>query len=338
MEGLLFSITLGYVLGSLSPGYLLGRLIKHKDIRTVGNKNTGATNTYRNVGPIYGIIAGVFDIGKPALAYWLALVWFGIGADAAIGAGLASVIGHNYPFYLGFRGGKGMAALIGLSTITLFYTQSWYALALVIGAIVYILRISTKVRWQFSGRRLLKLSALVIPLGFLREPELVLAFVWYGLVVVAVFEVVRSFSPSVNRWYLRRKGFAKEKETVRLTGYTLFFISAFVVLTFFPSDIAVFALTLFVVGDTMAPIGGKLGVLFLRKEITHGKNGGGALAIFVFGSLAGVFLSSLAGLDLTLGFIVASALAVVILDLFSFVIDDNLLIPIGSALVMRYLL
>jgi dolichol kinase len=189
-----------------------------------------------------------------------------------------------------------------------------------------------------SVRRFLKLVALAIPFGFLSAPELVLAFVSYGLVVMVVFEIVRAFSPAVNRWYLRRKSFAKEKEAVRVTGYTLFFISAFIVLSYFPPDIAVFALTLFVVGDTMAPIGGKLGGSFLRREITHGKNGGGALAIFLFGSLAGMFLSSLAGLDLTFGFIVAGALTVVILDVFSFIIDDNLLIPIGSALVMRFLL
>ena len=88
----------------------------------------------------------------------------------------------------------------------------------------------------------------------------------------------------------------------------------------------------------MAPIGGKMSVLFLRKEILHGKNGGGAAAIILFGSLAGLFLRSIMGLEISNEFIVLSALTVAVLDLFSFIVDDNLLLPIGSGLVMRFVL
>jgi glycerol-3-phosphate acyltransferase PlsY len=333
MEGLLFSIAIGYLLGSLSPGYFLGRFVKGKDIRTLGNKNTGATNTYREVGPAYGVIAGLFDIFKSAAVYWLALTRFGLGPDRAILAGLGAVFGHIFPFYLGFRGGRGTATLVGLSAIALIYTRSPYVLALVLGTFIYAIRISSHVQWRVSARKLLKLGALVIPLGFLYEPQLVRMFVFYGLSVFAVFEVVRAFSVRMNRWYLRRKSFAKKKETVRLTGYTLFFISAYVLLNYFPANIAVLALTFFVVADTVGPLGGQL---LLRRELMRGKTVGGAVMIFASCLLAGIFLSTIAAITLPLNVILWGAVSVAVLDLFSFAIDDNLLIPIGSALVMRY--
>lgn len=55
METLFYYALLGYLIGSVSPGYILGRVIKHIDIRKFGNHNTGASNTFRVVGPVYGV-------------------------------------------------------------------------------------------------------------------------------------------------------------------------------------------------------------------------------------------------------------------------------------------
>src|SRR3989344_3525589 len=112
MTTFLFFIIIGYLLGSLSPGYFFGRVIKGIDIRKFGNHNTGATNTYREVGPVYGIIAGIFDALKAAAAYWIAVLGLNfetfkllnlgeLDPDIAILVGLVAVVGHVFPFYLG---------------------------------------------------------------------------------------------------------------------------------------------------------------------------------------------------------------------------------------------
>lgn len=334
MHGVPLSLLIGYLLGSIPPGYLFGRVVKGIDIRTAGNRGTGATNTYNLVGPAYGVMAALFDIAKGSLAYLLAVRWLGVAPDLSIIAGLAAVIGHIFPFTLGFRGGKGMATLLGLVATVLIYGQSWYALILTVSGFIYILHISSRFRWEWSARKLLKLCALVIPLGFLNAPGLVTAFVTYALAALVLLEIVRLANHAANRWYLRHSSFAKVKETSRLSGYTLFLISAVVVLLWFPRDIAAMALTFFVLADTAGPIGG---AMFPHGEITHGKNVGGAMLIFAACFLAGLFLRSLAGLDISVSFIAFGALAVVVLDAFSFLVDDNLLIPVGSALAMRLL-
>lgn len=332
MEGLALSLLIGYLLGSVPPGYLLGRIVKGIDIRTAGNRGTGATNTYHLVGPVYGVLAALFDIAKGALAYLLAVRWLGMAPDLSIVAGLAAVIGHIFPFTLGFRGGKGMATLLGLMAAALVHGQSWYVLALTVAGFIYILRISSRVHWEWSARKLLKLSALALPLGFLYAPGPVTALVTYALTALVLLEIVRFANSAANRWYLRHSSFAKAKEISRLSGYTLFLISAVVVLLWFPRDIAVLALVFFVLADTAGPIGG---AMLPRGEITHGKNFGGAMLIFAVCFLAGLFLRSLGGVDVSPAFIAYGALAVVVLDVFSFLVDDNLLIPIGSALAMR---
>src|SRR3989344_8121414 len=136
MWELAYYVALGYLIGSVSPGYFFGRTIKKVDIRNYGNKNTGATNTYRTVGPIYGVITGIIDLAKAPFVYFLAVYGVaGITAqnpDIGILVGLAAVLGHVFPFYLGFRGGRGVASLDGLFLISLFFSSPAYSLLLLI--------------------------------------------------------------------------------------------------------------------------------------------------------------------------------------------------------------
>lgn len=101
-----------YLLGSISFSYLIARLVKGIDIRTVGSHNAGGHNVMLEVGRGWGSLVAALDIGKGALAAWLG--WT-LGKSLSIGvlAGLAAVLGHNYPFYLGFCGGKGVGASLG---------------------------------------------------------------------------------------------------------------------------------------------------------------------------------------------------------------------------------
>ena len=106
-------ILTGYLLGSLSPAALLSK-IKQLDLRNQGTKNLGASNTMLVMGKKLGALVMLFDIFKAFFAAKLAKVLFPQLAIAQLLAGLSAVIGHIFPFYLGFKGGKGLAAFGGL--------------------------------------------------------------------------------------------------------------------------------------------------------------------------------------------------------------------------------
>jgi len=101
-----------YLLGAVPFGYLLFRLSEKRDIRTFGSQSTGATNVLRLKGWRYAIPVAVFDILKGALPPLLALKLFG-DFDLALACALAAVLGHCFPAYIKFRGGKGVAATVG---------------------------------------------------------------------------------------------------------------------------------------------------------------------------------------------------------------------------------
>ena len=113
MEIYLFAILFGYALGTLNPAALLGKL-KKKNLRETGTKNLGATNAMLSLGKRYGALVMVFDIAKAYAAYHLAELIEPQATYLGMLAGCAAVVGHVYPFYLGFRGGKGLAAFGGL--------------------------------------------------------------------------------------------------------------------------------------------------------------------------------------------------------------------------------
>lgn len=107
-----------YLLGSLSGSLLLGRL-RGVDIRTLGSGNAGGTNAFRTQGAAFALGVVAIDIGKGALAAWLALQagaqWFEPAQARALGwsAALAATVGHVWPLWHGFRGGKGAATAMG---------------------------------------------------------------------------------------------------------------------------------------------------------------------------------------------------------------------------------
>ncbi len=104
-----------YLLGSLSGSLLLGRL-RGVDIRTQGSGNAGGTNAFRTQGPTFALGVVVVDIGKGALAAWLGLC-FGEAIWVAYATAFAAVIGHVWPVWHGFRGGKGAATVIGATLV-----------------------------------------------------------------------------------------------------------------------------------------------------------------------------------------------------------------------------
>ncbi|SDZ02998.1 glycerol-3-phosphate acyltransferase PlsY [Lysobacter sp. yr284] len=103
-----------YALGSVSGSLVLGKL-RGVDIRTQGSGNAGGTNALRTQGARFALGVVAIDIGKGALAAWLALRYAPVGTVTAHGylAAFAAVLGHVWPLWHGFRGGKGVATLVG---------------------------------------------------------------------------------------------------------------------------------------------------------------------------------------------------------------------------------
>jgi glycerol-3-phosphate acyltransferase PlsY len=113
-------VTLGYFLGSIPTAYIAGRLLKGKDIRRMGDANMGAANAFRQLGARVGITVGIIDAAKGALAIVIAQL-ANVSQLAVLATGVAVVVGHNWPLFIGFRGGRGEATIIGvlLAVITL---------------------------------------------------------------------------------------------------------------------------------------------------------------------------------------------------------------------------
>lgn len=107
-------LLLSYLLGSVSGSLLLGRL-RGVDIRAAGSGSTGGTNAFRTQGALFALGTVAIDIGKGALAAWLALRFLPAGLPAAwpYACAFAAVLGHVWPLFHGFRGGKGAATLVG---------------------------------------------------------------------------------------------------------------------------------------------------------------------------------------------------------------------------------
>jgi len=103
-----------YLLGSLPFSFLVARLFGVEDVRAVGSGNVGATNVMRSAGKVAGVIAFVLDAAKGAMAALGAQRLLGPAHPLVPVAGALAVLGHMYPVWLGFRGGKGVATGAGV--------------------------------------------------------------------------------------------------------------------------------------------------------------------------------------------------------------------------------
>jgi acyl phosphate:glycerol-3-phosphate acyltransferase len=103
-----------YLLGSIPFGLLLGKLFGGRDVRSAGSGNIGATNVARVAGPVAGILTLLLDAAKGALAVYLAERLSEQSSTWMMLAGLCALIGHCFPVWLGFRGGKGVATAAGV--------------------------------------------------------------------------------------------------------------------------------------------------------------------------------------------------------------------------------
>ena len=107
---------IAYLLGSISFGMIVAKLAGGQNLREVGSKNTGATNVLRVMGVKIGLTVFVLDILKALVACIVGRVWMGL--NGAMVAGLAVVLGHNWPCFFQFKGGKGVASTLAVMLMT----------------------------------------------------------------------------------------------------------------------------------------------------------------------------------------------------------------------------
>jgi glycerol-3-phosphate acyltransferase PlsY len=167
-------LVFAYLLGAVPFGYLLFRRSEKRDIRSYGSQSTGATNVLRLKGWRYAIPVAVFDILKGAVPPLLALRLFG-DFDLALACALAVVLGHCFPVYIKFRGGKGVAATVGAYAVLGLKP-------LLLSLIVFVLVI-VMTRFVSLGSLLAALSFPPLVL-FFREPRklALLGLIIFGLI------------------------------------------------------------------------------------------------------------------------------------------------------------
>ncbi|MBI5065477.1 glycerol-3-phosphate acyltransferase [Candidatus Woesearchaeota archaeon] len=326
-------ILIAYLLGSLSPSYFFAWL-KGFDLRSKGTKNLGATNTMLSLGKFYGFLVALFDVSKGVLAIYL-VYYFGLNELIYYLAGTAAVLGHIFPFYLNFRGGKGVATSVGFIISLLFLDlafKKWFILMLFLFSAIMTLYRVRKHKNINLNRKIFRCLAFIFPLVYTfisRENML-----WLTLIVLFLFlalDLVRIFSDKINKALLKSlKTIAKEKEKRNLSTSSYMLISLVLSVFFFDKNIVILAMFLTIFGDGMAEIYGKC---YGQKKIFGKKTFVGSLACFGYCFFLGVVLVQFYNYTYLTIFI--GALATTIIELISTRIDDNLTLPFGVSLILR---
>lgn len=110
------ALLLAYLVGAFPSGWLLVKWLAQVDVRTVGSGNVGATNVTRAAGFRAGLVVLLLDVAKGLIAVWAIAPWIVPSANLTVrlGCGLAAILGHDFPIFLRFRGGKGVATTLGV--------------------------------------------------------------------------------------------------------------------------------------------------------------------------------------------------------------------------------
>jgi glycerol-3-phosphate acyltransferase PlsY len=178
MNPWLLSISIAYLLGSIPFGYVLVRLFRREDIREQGSGNIGATNVARSGGTKLGVVTLLLDIGKAYAAVVIARHLLPGAYDVQVAAAVAAVMGHVYPVWLGFRGGKGVASALGV-----FLALTWpsavgillvFAVVFALTRYVSLASIVGSATFPLFGFFFVSQHTLMVRFGFLFIPLLII--------------------------------------------------------------------------------------------------------------------------------------------------------------------
>lgn len=172
----LFLLILSYLIGCLSGSYLLGKKVKGIDIRTQGSGNAGTTNAIRVMGLKFGVLTFFIDFLKGTLAM---LIVSSIDSTFLVPAALACIIGHDFPFYMNFKGGKGVATTVGCflviaPKVAVIITIIWFLPIVItrivsIGSILLFLALPPAYALMMNDSRYLWIVFIISALGLIRH-------------------------------------------------------------------------------------------------------------------------------------------------------------------------
>jgi glycerol-3-phosphate acyltransferase PlsY len=184
---LVVAVVAGYILGSFPAGYLLGRLWGI-NVLEMGSGRTGGTNLLRSAGVVPALLTGALDMGKGALAVWLA-GQVTVYPAAEVLAGAAAILGHNHSVFLRFRGGAGVGTSLG--ALAAIYPPAAAGLVVLLFLIVAVTR--------YASIASLTVATLmpVVLLGLGVTGRLPLTYVLYGLLAWAI--VVAAHKGNIRR-------------------------------------------------------------------------------------------------------------------------------------------
>ncbi len=111
---ILLTIIIGYLLGNINASFILGKIFKGIDIREEGTSNAGASNAVIVMGWKFGVATFLIDALKAAVAMWIVKYITNGNIDLAVLAGVMAMVGHIYPVFMKFKGGKGIASILGI--------------------------------------------------------------------------------------------------------------------------------------------------------------------------------------------------------------------------------
>lgn len=168
----LIAVIIGYLLGSIPFAYIAGRLKRGVDVRQVGGGNMGALNIMREIGVGVGLAVLIADIAKGVAAVLIAR-WLGLSLIWVFVVGFAAVAGHNWPIFLGFKGGRGAATTMG---VLLVLVPGEFAISFAIIVIVIVITSNFRlgitiglsllplIVWQFGESGMLITYSLLLPI------------------------------------------------------------------------------------------------------------------------------------------------------------------------------
>jgi glycerol-3-phosphate acyltransferase PlsY len=173
------SIPAAYLMGSIPFGYLLVRFFRHQDIRATGSGNIGATNVLRSGATGLGFATLLLDLGKASLAVLIANRIGHGNFDLATTAAVAAVLGHCFPVWLRFKGGKGVASALGV-----FLALTWPSALCILGVFVVIVALT---RFISLGSIVAAASLPFFAFYFVRErtPIVIAGFLFLAILIIA---------------------------------------------------------------------------------------------------------------------------------------------------------
>jgi glycerol-3-phosphate acyltransferase PlsY len=197
----IIAILIGYLLGSISPAYFLGKTLKGIDIRKEGSGNAGARNVYQVLGLGPAIITGIIDFSKGVLAILLTLKF--VQPLFAYLSGWAAIFGHIFPFYLKFKAGQGGATVAGILIyfLTIMLKNHWisWQIVLILSIVAAILLYITKLG-PISGLVLLPFFLLSI---LIEAPKNLIIIFSILFIIFAWIQLLRQFFREKRQVFLK---------------------------------------------------------------------------------------------------------------------------------------